>query len=80
MAGLGPAIHEFILMRRKLVDARTKCGHDVVCIRRFPQHPRLLPPKLDSLYDGCSVSTNCQLGSRDDVSRAKVQTSMMLST
>ncbi len=27
MAGLGPAIHDFLFVK-KLVDARTKCGHD----------------------------------------------------
>jgi hypothetical protein len=29
MAGLGPAIHDFLADGCKLVDARTKCGHDV---------------------------------------------------
>lgn len=31
--GPGPGIHEFHTMAHKLVDARTKCGHDALSIQ-----------------------------------------------
>jgi hypothetical protein len=46
MAGLGPAIHAFLLLQRKLVDGPNKSGHDeshYYVILDMPRTIRIVP-------------------------------------